>query len=214
MNITRRLISTMGITLLVLASGVANALSIADYNFDDTALVDTLLGFSGDFQSYDSNGGAIAPALLEARITDLDGATWVAGVNGDETMDLRFGGTTVINGDGVDLAVFMVGNPTSVEVTLLDHPSAGSLIFNGVYTGTDYLYQSVLYGLEVALIDLDAFGLAAGEAMGDLRLDGWSAISLVGAFNTAVTPVPVPAAVWLFGSGLLGLVGVVRRRSA
>ncbi len=29
---------------------------------------------------------------------------------------------------------------------------------------------------------------------------------------TAVTTIPVPAAVWLFGSGLLGLVGVARRR--
>ena len=32
-------------------------------------------------------------------------------------------------------------------------------------------------------------------------------------YNVAVTPVPVPAAVWLFGSGVLGLVGVARRRS-
>ena len=29
-----------------------------------------------------------------------------------------------------------------------------------------------------------------------------------------VAPVPVPAAVWLFGSGLLGLVGVARRKKA
>ena len=30
----------------------------------------------------------------------------------------------------------------------------------------------------------------------------------------APTPIPVPAAVWLFGSGLLGLVGVARRKRA
>ena len=33
-------------------------------------------------------------------------------------------------------------------------------------------------------------------------------------FNGTIVPVPVPAAVWLFGSGLLGLVGVARRRKA
>ena len=30
--------------------------------------------------------------------------------------------------------------------------------------------------------------------------------------NLNFAPIPVPAAVWLFGSGLLGLVGVARRR--
>ena len=33
-------------------------------------------------------------------------------------------------------------------------------------------------------------------------------------FSGVIAPVPVPAAVWLFGSGLLGLVGVARRRKA
>ncbi len=34
------------------------------------------------------------------------------------------------------------------------------------------------------------------------------------AFNGTISAVPVPAAAWLFGSGLLGLVGVARRRKA
>ncbi len=33
-------------------------------------------------------------------------------------------------------------------------------------------------------------------------------------FASNVAPVPVPAAVWLFGSGLLGLVGATRRKKA
>jgi hypothetical protein len=32
--------------------------------------------------------------------------------------------------------------------------------------------------------------------------------------NPPVSSVPVPAAVWLFGSGLLGLVGVARRKKS
>jgi hypothetical protein len=32
--------------------------------------------------------------------------------------------------------------------------------------------------------------------------------------NGGTTPVPLPAAVWLLGSGLLGLAGVGRRRAA
>ena len=33
-----------------------------------------------------------------------------------------------------------------------------------------------------------------------------------GRITSAISSVPIPAAVWLFGSGLLGLVGVVRRK--
>lgn len=37
-------------------------------------------------------------------------------------------------------------------------------------------------------------------------------LELRGVVNEAVSAVPIPAAVWLFGSGLLGLVGVARRK--
>ena len=35
-----------------------------------------------------------------------------------------------------------------------------------------------------------------------------------GSVNFSVTSVPIPASVWLFGSGLLGLVGIARRKAA
>lgn len=35
-----------------------------------------------------------------------------------------------------------------------------------------------------------------------------------GSYTTATSEVPVPAAVWLFGSGLIGLAGIARRRKA
>jgi hypothetical protein len=55
---------------------------------------------------------------------------------------------------------------------------------------------------------------------GDLKLTGlWATLmgantnTVVGTFNLAPAAVPVPAAVWMFGSGLLGLLGVSRRKA-
>ena len=41
-----------------------------------------------------------------------------------------------------------------------------------------------------------------------------SAIYSIAFDNYSVTLVPVPAAVWLFGSGLIGLIGIARRKKA
>jgi len=45
----------------------------------------------------------------------------------------------------------------------------------------------------------------------DIGLQGFDQLG----YNfTSVTLIPLPAAVWLFGSGLLGLIGIARRRKA
>lgn len=66
---------------------------------------------------------------------------------------------------------------------------------NGLYIGPYYDFVSV---------DWDGDGIAGG-AMIDGPFPGFS-------FNFNVNVVPVPAAVWLFASGLVGLLGLARRR--
>ncbi|RKZ64268.1 MAG: hypothetical protein DRQ44_09390, partial [Gammaproteobacteria bacterium] len=52
----------------------------------------------------------------------------------------------------------------------------------------------------------------------DVSGDSWFSLALdeTGGFlaTASASPVPVPAAFWLFGSGLIGLIGVARRRKA
>ena len=45
-----------------------------------------------------------------------------------------------------------------------------------------------------------------------LGINEWFAENNSGAFQVTIEPVPVPAAVWLFGSGLIGLIGIARRK--
>ncbi|MHB8534727.1 MAG: VPLPA-CTERM sorting domain-containing protein [Sulfuricaulis sp.] len=52
-----------------------------------------------------------------------------------------------------------------------------------------------------------AFANATGDGMWSLSSNGTATYAIPG-----VSAVPVPAAAWLFGSGLLGLVGIARRK--
>ena len=52
---------------------------------------------------------------------------------------------------------------------------------------------------------------STGEGAAYLRTTLYGTVTLVNVTNVA--PVPVPAAVWLFGSGLIGLIGIARRKA-
>lgn len=92
---------------------------------------------------------------------------------------------------GIDVVnVWQSGNWTSLNPGDPIHTGPA-----GTYTGPSYSFVST---------DWDADG-NAGAAMIDGPFTGFNA-------NFNVNAVPVPAAVWLFGSGLLGLVGMARRK--
>lgn len=87
----------------------------------------------------------------------------------------------------------------------LDYQNGGFTVFGRVIGN----------GMDVvdAIADLSVYN--AGGAFAELPLIGYTGGSITGAnlvMVTNVAAVPVPAAVWLFGSGLLGLIGFARKK--
>jgi DNA-binding beta-propeller fold protein YncE len=113
----------------------------------------------------------------------------------------NFGGGTVARFDGTT-GTFIDDFVTAGRGGLSSLPRPLTFWRDGnLYVG-DYSNGSVLRYDGTTGAFIDAF-VPAGGALG-------APTFLV--FNGAASPVPVPAAVWLFGSGLLGLIGVARRR--
>ena len=117
----------------------------------------------------------------------------------------------------------ITGTSGLIEIFKDDDPYVGGLTFN-VGTDADYLYikegsnepKWYVYDLGYmtnwpANANWDGTVTLVGEWFGKPYEDGEGPISHVAAYG--VSAVPVPPAVWLFGSGLIGLVGVARRKA-
>ena len=120
-------------------------------------------------------------------------------------------------------AIFI--NPPSFQngidgIALVDDTSSvlQFLSYEGAFTATDGAALGLLsQDIGVAESAADIVGLSlqlqgTGTNYSDFTWSG-PISSTFGSVNTdqVISAVPVPAAVWLFGSGLLGLIGVARR---
>lgn len=159
------------------------------------------------------------------------GAFTGAGTNYFEG-DLRPGNSPSVVSFGGDV-VFGLGNTLGIEI--------GGLLSGSEYDVVDVSGDAYLSGiLDVSFYDLgdgifnaglgDSFDvLLADSIFGEFDLltlavlgDGlsWDVAYLTDAIGSTdivrlnvVSAVPVPAAVWLFGSGLIGLIGFARRKA-
>ncbi len=99
-----------------------------------------------------------------------------------DEVDTSVGGLAALNkGVNVGDTFFFLGGPQTQN--------------SPVYTASNTFNGNIAYDLMSVTV---AFSLSANSNVG---LSGF----------VQQTPVPVPAALWLFGSGLLGLIGVARR---
>jgi hypothetical protein len=150
---------------------------------------DFSVGTNGSASGGTSGGGL--EITWDSSVVDLQGG--LAGVNITFAGDQFFAGPPVLGAGSLtlDLGSFF-GDPN------VDFPIA------------ELTFDAVAPGVTTTVIDVSLSNVWADyDAIIDMTPTGIG--STITVTSTAV--VPVPAAVWLFGSGLLGLVGVARRRS-
>ena len=207
-----KLVAAMAITLF---AGTAQA-----------AYVD--IAVNGDFETGDFTGWATFPGSLGAG-----GQTIVAGNPGSaanlnepnpaaniiKQANLLPG--TWLGGEAIDIQFDLKGSAGAGGVFFVEFfneldgggvgPGSGilSVIANPSANWTTYNYSTVADASATGGITLQ-FNSTCGADPGcfaDFSIDNvqiWADVD--------VSAVPVPAAVWLFGSGLLGLIGVARRK--
>ena len=112
------------------------------------------------------------------------------------------------------------GTLCGVTGTWTDGAFGNSYDWNNDYFAFDSTQTTPAYGSgqEVGLMRIGSNGyIYKYDDWGPrTSLDGYygtSSINLLLYRDDPVSPIPVPAAAWLFGSGLLGLIGVARRKT-
>jgi hypothetical protein len=125
----------------------------------------------------------LALNVTAANITDIDPSTWTI------SQDTNAGG-------GFGKFEFQLSGTGASRTELLTFSISG---VNGD-TPASYAMGSTLNPAAVEFFAAHVAGFDNGDGVTSAQFAG-------------STPVPAPAALWLFGSGLLGLVGVMRRLS-
>ncbi len=152
-----------------------------------------------------------------ADVVMADGAL---GISGSAMDILQFAGESV---DDIDPDQTFTLTGTMQADNLYDGSfSIGGGLLSGVFTDLDVKQVTFLgdtTGSAAGFLQFTGGSLQQGTPDGGNLLINWNgdAFSGAGVISTGklgVPAVPVPAAVWLFGSGLLGLVGIARRKAA
>lgn len=217
-------VSALALTAF-LFSGAAQAVpvSLVEYNTANTA---TLAASYSDPSVTPVNVTAGSGISLNAGSTfnftgwDPSNASAQDAIDDDEVWRFGFTALQDITLTSLDIRLDRSGSgPDDVEIFgAIDMGPRTSLFTHD--------FADSASGVNFTNIDLSAFSLSAGQSMGFL-VTAFNSELLGGAFDLEtifssprnfsirvsgeVAPVPVPAAVWLFGSALLGLIGMRRK---
>jgi len=157
-----------------------------------------------------ANAQAAATPTVDITVSTLGKVTGagVSTVSGKLNTGIAstMNGATACNSVNPCIALNGASDP-NYAVSNLGTTAMGAAKTSGVAGGAALdFYQVVSTGSSLGTQTLVQFASAAGAATWTLSASG----DLV--YSVPTSPVPLPAAVWLLGSGLLGLLGVGRRK--
>jgi len=203
---------TLALTLAVASQASAAPIVIAGVGYDTVDFSDTLI-------SSGSTGGVftVSGASLAAAVTGWDVDDWAFCNCTTAYVELGFTDNVVVNGPGNDLRLFEIGTPDDFGISLTI--AGATQTVNSAATGFN---QGGGFGINVANVDLSAFGIAAGDSISSIvvRLGfpfaGTSLSPTLGAvvaLNSAPTAVPEPGTISLLGFGLAAVARRLRKRN-
>ncbi len=210
-----RCIIALGIVLTHLL-GVSAQAAVVNYNNLATFQADsgnlTLVNFD-----VDSDGNSIAapsPGILAGTKFTGYGITFDRGVVFGEP-NLPFIGVSppnVISNSGINSGTGALVNASfssAVSEVGITNIGAGAIL--RIFDETDNLLGSLLSDLDTSTDDF--VGMISDTPIYRMEFDFVQGIGF-GGDDLYFSPIPVPAAAWLFGTALIGLVGFGKRRKA
>jgi len=201
-------LASLAVVCTLIGAGPAAAVvTLGDGSYD--------IAFSVSENGTDFAGTASVSGSLDAVASDTlsDSSRFIdfdASLNSDLSLRLfigalgasSFGYPLVGTFELTGLDLLVDGSPAAINGITFD---AATTDIGQFADAGDFIAPTISFSGTSATI---AFGFAGSGLAGD-QPDIYFDIT-----TAPVTTVPVPAAVWLFGSGLLGMIGIARRKKA
>lgn len=210
MNILKSL--ALSISLLLASTTLATASPVTVLSSDGL--------FAGNSSSDLGTLSLLSDAQIASNLSDNDAATYLFGSANNGTtsaqLDLQFV-DNVYNQAGNDIAFYFVGGTTelnSMRICFSSNCVPTETFDAGFINSLAVSIDGTNYALSAVVLDLSDFGFADNELLGDFSIDliagGYNRLASIDSLNN-VSAVPLPAAAWLFITGL-GALGMISRR--
>ena len=166
------------------------------YEYASRALVEDLLLSYASWDGIDHYHGDSKVVTGVASLIDDFGALYTNAGNGSNTQYYTGDGYSV-QYDSYRYFNGLYGGPNECGIDITCH--AHIIVYADNAGNNTMAYQQGPYGWDSSVSNPTAIFAASVDRY-------------AGSFLVKASVVPVPAAVWLFGSGLLGLIGIARRK--